>query len=47
MENKKLFAEPVCEVTHFEVEDIVATSTIRTNWDTDDIDFISTPEKVQ
>lgn len=39
METKKKFAEPVCEIVHFDVEDVVATSIIRSGWDTDAFAF--------
>ena len=39
METKKIFEAPICEVVRFTVEDIIASSTIRTNWDTDEYAF--------
>ena len=39
MDDKKLFAEPICEVTRFEVEDIVASSYLTNAWDTDAFAF--------
>ena len=36
MENKKLYAEPLCEVTRFAVEDIVAVS----SWNTQEFSIV-------
>lgn len=39
LESKKTFSNPVFEMIPFTVEDIIATSNIRTNWDTDEFAF--------
>ena len=47
MNNKKLFAEPICEVTRFDVEDIVASSYLTNAWDTDAFAFDTNGQDTQ
>ena len=39
MDNRKIFEAPLCEIVRIAVEDVITTSELRTNWDTDEFAF--------